>query len=147
MTGYESKKKAAQAKTIDEVNWVDHELDGLAQPAQEPLCYASINKQGDVCSTLKQRDSWRTVPLYTTPPQPAQEPVATLNISRFRGHLVNHDFDYFGELPNGTHALYTTPPQRTWVGLTAEEAAECWTTSATQTWKNFEAKLKDKNNG
>ncbi len=35
----------------------------------EPICYASINKQGDVCSTLKQRDSWRTVPLYTTPPQ------------------------------------------------------------------------------
>ena len=69
MTGYESKKKAASAKTIDEVNWVDHELDGLAQPAQEPLCYASINKQGDVCSTLKQRDSWRTVPLYTAPPQ------------------------------------------------------------------------------
>ena len=38
-------------------------------------------------------------------------------------------------------------PQRPWVGLTAEEAAECWTTSATQTWKNFEAKLKEKNNG
>ena len=37
--------------------------------------------------------------------------------------------------------------QRTWVGLTAEEAAECWTTSATQTWKNFEAALKEKNNG
>ena len=57
--------------------------EALAQPAQEPLCYASINKQGDVCSTLKQRDSWRTVPLYTT------------------------------------------PPQRTWVGLTAEEKQEC----------------------
>ena len=41
----------------------------------------------------------------------------------------------------------STPPQRTWVGLTAQEAAECWTTSATQTWKNFEAKLKEKNNG
>ena len=38
-----------------------------------------------------------------------------------------------------------TPPQRTWVGLTAEEAAECWTTSATHTWRNFEAKLKEKN--
>ena len=36
-------------------------------------------------------------------------------------------------------------PKRTWAGLTAEEAAECWTTSATQTWKNFEAKLMDKN--
>jgi len=36
MTGYESKKAAAQAKTIDEVNWADHEPNGLAQPAQKP---------------------------------------------------------------------------------------------------------------
>ena len=28
MTGYKSKRAAAQAKTIDEVNWVDHEPDG-----------------------------------------------------------------------------------------------------------------------
>lgn len=32
-----------------------------------------------------------------------------------------------------------------WRGLTAEEAAECWTTNAIQTWKNIEAKLKEKN--
>ena len=31
----------------------------------EPTCYASINKQGDVCSTLKQADGWRKTPLYT----------------------------------------------------------------------------------
>jgi hypothetical protein len=42
--------------------------------------------------------------------QPAQEPVGTLNISRYKGHLVNHDFDYFGELPDGTYSVYTTPP-------------------------------------
>jgi hypothetical protein len=35
--------------------------------------------------------------------------------------------------------------KRPWVGLSAQEAAECWTTSATQTRKNFEAKLKEKN--
>ena len=35
--------------------------------------------------------------------------------------------------------------KRPWVGLTAEQAAECWTTSATQTWKNFETKLKELN--
>ena len=28
MTGYSSKKKAASAKTIDKVNWADHEPDG-----------------------------------------------------------------------------------------------------------------------
>jgi hypothetical protein len=37
MTGYQSKKAAAQAKTIDEVNWVDHEPNGLVHTAQEPV--------------------------------------------------------------------------------------------------------------
>ena len=37
MTGYESKKKAASAKTIDEVNWVDHEPDGMRAAAQAKL--------------------------------------------------------------------------------------------------------------
>ena len=36
-------------------------------------------------------------------------------------------------------------PKRPWVGLTAQEAADCWTTSATKTWHNFEAALKEKN--
>ena len=35
--------------------------------------------------------------------------------------------------------------QREWVGLTGKEAAECWHSSAVQTWKNIEAKLKEKN--
>ena len=69
--------------------------------------------------------------------QPAQEPVALV----IDGVLVK------SALPEKyTGHLYTAPPQRLWVGLTAEQAAECWTTSATQTWKNFEAKLKEKNN-
>ena len=54
--------------------------------------------------------------------------------------------DSFESIPiEGWLPIYTAPQQRPWVGLTAEEAAECWTTSATQTWKNFEAKLKEKN--
>ena len=77
--------------------------------------------------------------------QPEQEPVATLNISRFKGHLANHDFDYFGELPDGTHTLYTTPPKREWVGLTDEQRAECWRSSAKQSAINIEAKLKELN--
>ena len=35
--------------------------------------------------------------------------------------------------------------QRKWVGLTDEEAAECWSTSAVASWKNIEAKLREKN--
>ena len=35
--------------------------------------------------------------------------------------------------------------QRTWVGLTEKEAAECWSTSTVRTWQAIEAKLKQKN--
>ena len=34
-----------------------------------------------------------------------------------------------------------------WVGLTDDEAAECWSIGAVKTWKALEAKLKDKNSG
>ena len=44
-----------------------------------------------------------------------------------------------------TSFLYAIPPQRTWVGLTDEEAAECWTYNDRTSWKNIEAKLKEKN--
>jgi hypothetical protein len=44
--------------------------------------------------------------------------------------------------------VYTTPPaaQRQWVGLTEQEAAECWSTSTVRTWQAIEAKLREKNN-
>jgi hypothetical protein len=37
--------------------------------------------------------------------------------------------------------------KKPWVGLTDEEAAECWSTSAVGSWKNIEAKLREKNGG
>lgn len=44
------------------------------------------------------------------PSQSAGEPVGTLNVSRFRGHLENHSFDYTGTLSDGTYPLYVSPP-------------------------------------
>jgi hypothetical protein len=46
--------------------------------------------------------------------------------------------------------LYTTPPQRPWVGLTDGEVVDCWPGFAmyvdcAKFWKNIEAKLKEKN--
>jgi hypothetical protein len=39
----------------------------------------------------------------------------------------------------------TTPPQRTWVGLTNQERSECWDTIPERAMKKVEAKLKEKN--
>ena len=41
--------------------------------------------------------------------------------------------------------LYTTPPQRPWVGLTEDEAFACQGRDYFETYKAIEAKLKEKN--
>ena len=54
--------------------------------------------------------------IAAAPPPPAAlaqgetQPVGTLNVSRFRGFLENHDFDYTASLPDGTYLLYAAPP-------------------------------------
>lgn len=43
--------------------------------------------------------------------QPESEPVGGLYISRYLGSdsMVNHEFQYFGDLPDGSYQLYTGP--------------------------------------
>ena len=98
MTGYESKRAAAQDKLDDD--------DALT------IAYQSGYYDGKKAA------------------QPAQEPVAKYS------DIVSD---------GGLDPRNTTSPQRPWVGLTAGEAAECWTPTATQTWKNIENALRIKN--
>ena len=58
---------------------------------------------------------------FNKQPAQKQEPVGAVTVSHYKG-LENHDFDYWGSLPDGTHNLYTSPPaSKPWVGLTEEE--------------------------
>ena len=154
MTGYESKRAAAQDKLVNDRRAYYEKFDDLyavylngvydgkkaAQPAQEPvawLCSPDENGLFELPTTHKAcKDCF---PVYTTPPQLAQEPVGLV-----KDLFTNAAWDKLDVL-GSTKVYLDAPPQRTWVGLTAEEAAECWTTSATQTWKNIENALRIKN--
>jgi hypothetical protein len=57
---------------------------------------------------------------------------------------MEHTILRLQELADYRLKLLTKMPSQ-WVGLTDDEAAQCWNTSAVQTWKNIEAKLKEKN--
>jgi len=51
--------------------------------------------------------------------------VGCLTISRFRGSdaMVNHDFDYYGDLPDGSYSLYTHPERSG--GVSDADVREC----------------------
>lgn len=55
----------------------------------------------------------KSPPVEPTQPagQAGGEPVGSLTVSLFRGHLENHDFDYFGKLPPGTYQLFACSTQ------------------------------------
>jgi hypothetical protein len=104
MTGYESKRAAAQDK--------------LAQPAQEPWCM-KMNGCNTKCEDC---------PDEAALAQPEQEPVAWI-----QKDMECDDFDPDSmtcEKPNiGADGwewipLYTTPPQRPWVSLTDDQIKE-----------------------
>jgi hypothetical protein len=106
MTGYQSKKAAAQDK--------------LAQPEQEPWCM----KMND-CKT-----KCEDCPVEVA--QPAQEPVANDRALQLVTHQLNHWVAYATELRERLNKyeggapmlLNITPPQRTWVDLTDDEISD-----------------------
>ena len=78
-------------------------------------------------------------------PMPEQEPVAFWNFNSGFSHCM---IDQLNEAAKKNPApLYTTPPQRTWVGLTDEEMQSIAFESADALSAVFvaEAKLKEKN--
>ena len=88
--------------------------------------------------------------------QPVQEPVAwkwrvknfcdwpnwsvSLKRPADSGHAQYPRTEGYEDIP-----LYTTPPQRTWVGLTEDEAFACKGRDYFETYRAIEAKLKEKN--
>jgi hypothetical protein len=144
MTGFDSKRDAAADKLQKPWNedewrrnnwrcghgWLRGEQCEICNAAQEPINLLEIRKIAAEYETPdSQIDSGNlyfalSKCLEHIDAQPMQEPVGTLNISRYKSHLVNHDFDYFGELPDGTYSVYTTPPKREWIWLSDADIRE-----------------------
>ena len=89
--------------------------------------------------------------------QPEQEPVAHMypcDLKEFKSKEMcayAYSIEYVSASKGETIPLYTTPPQRTWVGLTDEEMFKTWLTVPAETedrlafGRAVEAKLKEKN--
>ena len=155
--GFKAKQAMAADKLLEEAtrscNHIDEQraLDALMREAQPTHCQCTACKNGILHASDCAVHNGPAYPAGPCDCGVAQEPVAWAIYDRRGGskslhwpenHSPDGDATKFDAVP-----LYTAPPQREWVGLTAQEAAECWTTNAVQIWENFEAKLKEKNNG
>ena len=91
------------------------------------------------------------LPLYAAPPQRKPLTDERLELIGHADLAINNIYIFNGygeEVPEGRtplYAGYTTPPQRTWVGLTNQELSDCWDTIPERAMKQVEAKLKEKN--
>lgn len=111
--------------------------EALAQPAQEPVAWMTINDYGEEDDIHYENpeghlpEGWTYKPLYTHPlsVQSENEPLEYWNavegwvkIDEVREHFDSVScgtiYKHEGE---GRVPLYTTPPKRPWVGLTDEE--------------------------
>ena len=72
-----------------------------------------------------------------------QEPVAWIS----EGGDVSRSKRYMDEMGFKCNPLYTAPPKREWVGLTAPEVQECYDLNPARFASRIEAKLKEKNHG
>ena len=118
------------AEQIGELFWLEPEPDNLELAAEKSDNYASFHA------------GYRFAVAHHLA-QPEQEPVAF--ICEFYAD-EGHPFVSFEPVTHGTNTpLYTTPPQRTWVGLTDEEIAEVALEVPMDAIRITEAKLKEKN--
>ena len=80
--------------------------------------------------------------------KPEQEPVAWAMLMPVKGDFIDAITPDEHARVEGEykHPLYTTPPQRTWVGLTDDEMQDLWDRYAhMEMMRAIEAKLKEKN--
>ena len=144
--------------------------EALAQPEeqhscdkQEPVAWYDTEEYGNI----RWASEWSLdegTPLYTHPPvpyvtpsrtaqpkEPEQEPVAWFWKQTYTDgyewkHMADNQADADKFLPHQVIPLYTTPPQRTWVGLDEEDDID-WEEggSLRDLVEAVEAKLKEKN--
>jgi hypothetical protein len=114
-----------------------------------------VNKEGWILDDFEPQMYEAIAALKERLAQPEQEPVAWMDASRFEE--LRYGFTVMTTLTKKKAffddiAIYATPPQRTWVGLTDEEikAMDAGVTSNSSFYAGAlwaEAKLKEKNNG
>ena len=135
--------------------------EALAQPEEEKLhpvhIGVDVTREGTAVTAFYRKPDAVMEMFYSQfhpLAQPEQEPVAKLDDLEQEIYENTRQFVSRDVMEWMLKRYYTTPPQRTWVGLTDEEIADCAekmeaSDPTDSFWREFfrgiEAKLKDKN--
>ncbi len=119
--------KAALEAKDEPVAWKWHQAPVKTSWGHEMVVAdLAIDKDNTVSVYCERDQTTKVEAMFSTPPQQEakDEPVAWV-YPEFWQHLENLNCGTAYRLSGiGRQPLYTTPPQRTWVGLTDEEASE-----------------------
>jgi hypothetical protein len=123
-------------------------LHELAKPEQEPVAFL-FDDMTWTCQKSWTNEIKGGTPVYAKPFKNCEEPVAWMDkedIGDMRFTSVEPTYE------NDLVPLYTSPPRKEWVGLTAEEIHNCWQSAVDENgftkrkvYDAIEAKLKEKN--
>jgi hypothetical protein len=153
------KQALAKEKTLQALHSENERLglykDAYAQPEQEPSGHFLDFAYSDSIAYVHVYDQFRKgQQFYKAPPQPEQEPV-TWGVDWGKAGDISC-VSIIKRLPNGGIEVvaveyapysYTTPPQRTWVGLTDDEISALSKGHIVRSTyaRAIEAKLKERN--
>ncbi len=124
-----------------------HDLHDAIQRFHDLICAnATIKAAVAFSRTLEAKDEpvtwkWHQAPVKTS--WGHEMVVADIAIDKDNTVSVYCERDQTAKV----EAMFTTPPQRTWVGLTDEEVVQCQQGNIYHFYRCIEAKLKEKNNG
>jgi hypothetical protein len=147
MTGYQSKRAAAQDKleqwdTPSEAfnDWWDSDYDDSTNPYEKDT-FAYWAWAGWQAALAQQTQEPASVTY-----KEVQDSMNALEKGTIYQQVIAEEL---GQRKLYTRKLYTALPQRTWVGLTDDELAELSASGLAlwDLWRAIEAKLKEKNNG
>jgi hypothetical protein len=140
-----SREKRLILSSVDEASPAVEAITEFAKKRNLSLKYAEVGYWMEFLSTPPQQEA-KDEPVAWRYDQ-AKYRTNDLRGRQWAFNVFSQARPYMDEMVQNVTPLYTTPPQRTWVGLTDEELAELSASGLAlwSLWRAIEAKLKEKN--
>ena len=153
MTGFDSKRTAALDKLVEVTEEMGLYKETVSKDEALKMALEALEGKYSITASMLNQQFQAITAIKEALAQPAQEPLGYMNagyVYEMQQGQLPYAFVYPKFGVGVSVALYTTPPQRPWVGLTKEDKESFWSCDqmTQEEWDEFyqavETKLKEK---